>query len=188
MPLKNTRKDTGSIPLEHLEKYRALRKKIDKLCSRLEKIHSDHMVCKAGCTECCMDFSLFPVEYYSILNEIADSEIVINTKAKKESCLFLSDGLCSIYNSRPIICRTHGLPLLFMGEEEWQMSVCELNFTGEDIPEFSESNTFPQDRFNSELFMLNREFVCQHKELGLVETELLSLRELAGRKGPEGPK
>lgn len=38
------------------------------------------------------------------------------------------DGLCSIYESRPMICRTFGLPI--REEEEYIGDICELNFTG----------------------------------------------------------
>ena len=64
-----------------------------------------------------------------------------------------------MYESRPIICRTHGLPLLFMNDEQWELSACELNFTEFDDEEFKEENTFPQDTFNSKLFMINKRFV-----------------------------
>ncbi len=47
-------------------------------------------------------------------------------------CPALLDGLCAVYASRPILCRTHGFPLLYATEEEdgW-LDVCPLNFTDE---------------------------------------------------------
>lgn len=126
-----------------------------------------------------MDFSIFPAEFYSILKETERRGIKINHETPDEACPFLIEGLCSIYESRPLICRTHGLPLLYMGEDAWQMSWCELNFTGKKKnPEFDESNTFPQDRFNSKLFMLNREFVNSLKGKLYSETDLISLKDL----------
>jgi Fe-S-cluster containining protein len=159
-------------------KYTSLRTEADKLCLKLELEHRDNIACVCGCCHCCMDFSIFPVEFHSIVKEAKEKDIIIDNKTTEGACPFLVNGHCSIYGSRPLICRTHGLPLLYMSEDEWQMSWCELNFTGNNIPAFDESNTFPQDRFNSRLFMLNREFVNSLKGKPYSDTDLISLREL----------
>jgi uncharacterized protein len=125
-----------------------------------------------------MDFSIFPVEFHSILEEIRNSTPEYNDTAAEGECLFLVNGLCSIYGSRPVICRTHGLPLLSMGEEEWELNHCVLNFK-EAAPLFDESNTFLQDRYNSKLFLLNREFIKSFREKDYTEFELIPLKELA---------
>jgi hypothetical protein len=126
-----------------------------------------------------MDFSIFPVEFFSILKEISESKINIITDISEDECIFLINGLCSIYSSRPVICRTHGLPLLQMGDDDWQLSYCELNFTGAVLPEFKESDTFPQDLFNSRLFLINREFVKTFKGQKYSVSDLIPLKELA---------
>jgi uncharacterized protein len=169
---------SDNISFTKLIDYFSLRDEIDTLCLKLEEAHKEHIACSAGCHQCCMDFSIFPVEIYSILKEKDGGKININHDVSEGECIFLIEGLCSIYKSRPLICRTHGLPLLFMGEDEWKLSYCELNFTGSNLPEFNESNTFPQDRFNSRLFMLNKEFIKYLKENHYSETDLVSLREL----------
>jgi uncharacterized protein len=133
-----------------------------------------------------MDFRILPVEFYSILEEIKEIDVKLNSEASEGKCPFLSDGLCSIYGSRPVICRTHGLPMLYMGEEEWQLSYCELNFTGENIPEFNGTNTFPQDLYNSKMFMLNRKYISKIKEIPYKETDLISLSELGMVKRRNG--
>jgi uncharacterized protein len=165
--------------LSKLKDYFLLREKIDLLSKRLTDEHKDHLKCEAGCHKCCMDFSIFPVEYFSIHKEINDKKFIINTIEGDGECLFLITGLCSIYESRPLICRTHGLPMFRMGEDEWELSYCELNFTSEELPELNESNTFPQDLYNSKLFLINREFVNSFKDKRYSDTDLLSLRELA---------
>lgn len=169
----------GNTSVTKLIDYFSLRDEIDALCLKLEEAHKEHITCSAGCHQCCMDFSIFPVEIYSILQETDGRKININHEVSEGECVFLIEGLCSIYESRPMICRTHGLPLLFMGEDEWQLSYCELNFTGSNLPEFIELNSFPQDRFNSRLFMINKKFIKFLKENLYSETDLVSLRELA---------
>jgi len=169
----------GHDPYSKLADYLKLRSEVDVLCERLTEAHNENLNCAPGCHKCCMDFRVFPVEFFSILKENENKKVNIRNVAKEGECMFLIDGMCSIYESRPIICRTHGLPILSMGEDDWELSYCELNFTSEDLPEFGESNSFPQDLYNSKLFLINREFVKSNKEKRYSETELLSLKELA---------
>jgi Fe-S-cluster containining protein len=169
---------SGNTSFTKLVNYFSLRDEIDALCMKLEKAHKEHITCSADCHKCCMDFSVFPVEIYSILKETDERKINIYHEVSEGECVFLIEGRCSIYESRPLICRTHGLPLLFMEEDEWQLSYCEFNFTCSNLPEFNESDTFPQDRFNSRLFMINKEFLKSLKENNYSETDLVSLREL----------
>ena len=159
---------------EALKKYLKLRSKIDELADKLHAVHKDHMQCKKGCDLCCMDYQIFPVEFESIKQAIQDKPIE-TTKSKEGSCIFLKEHVCQIYEHRPIICRTHGLPLLFMNDDQWELSACELNFT--EFDDFSEENTFPQDRFNSQLFMLNKEFIKEHQSYK-DEFELLPLHKI----------
>jgi uncharacterized protein len=172
---------SGYLQNSNLADYLTLRRDADILCERLAETHNEHLECVRGRHKCCMDFSIFPVEFFLILKEIKNKKVNVRNVADEGECLFLIDGLCSIYESRPLICRTHGLPLLCMGEDDWELSYCELNFTSEKLPVFGESNTFPQDLYNSKLFLINREFVNSLEDKRYSETDLLSLKELAGQ-------
>ncbi len=163
------------------DQYKLLRAEIDNHSKELEKEHQEQMQCKKGCDMCCMDYSILPIEFHSILNDLKEKKIVpeISAKTKDGDCIFLINHVCTIYNQRPIICRTHGLPLLFMNDSnEWELSACELNFTDFNFEEFTLENTFPQDKFNSKLFMLNKEFISgfQDKEYG--EFDLIPIKKL----------
>jgi len=163
------------------EGYFSLQSQVDQLSHQLEKIHKPHLVCKMGCDLCCMDYSIFPVEFYTIAENLSKQNLKLDLTAVKnnESCVFLKDHKCTIYTERPIICRTHGLPFLYVNEdEEWELSACELNFTEYDTEDFTYENTFPQDRFNSELFMLNKEFIRNFEEQKYGEFDLIPIREL----------
>jgi uncharacterized protein len=175
---ENYRYLPGTTSFSKLAEYFSIRDEIDSLCLKLEEIHKEHFACSPGCHKCCMDFSIFPIEFYSILKEKNGQKTSINQNTSGEDCVFLIEGLCTIYKSRPVICRTHGLPLLFMGEDQWELSYCELNFTGRNMPDLNESNTFPQDRFNSSLFMINREFVNSLENKPYSETDLIPLKDL----------
>ncbi|MBN1819393.1 MAG: YkgJ family cysteine cluster protein [Prolixibacteraceae bacterium] len=128
-----------------------------------------------------MDYKIFPVEFYSIVEELKNNSFNVSDIEKKEAennCIYLKNHECLIYNSRPIICRSHGLPLLYTNDEgEWELSACELNFT-EFENGFTEENTFPQDKFNSKLFMINKKFIQESKEKKFAEFELISIKEI----------
>ena len=140
------------------------------------------MKCRNGCDLCCIDFSVFPVEFYFILNELKKENIKpgINEDLGTEICAFLKNHSCTIYSQRPIMCRTHGLPLLYANDDgEWELSACELNFTEFDFDDFTMENTLPQDKYNSKLFLLNREFIAEFTDNKYSELDLIPLKELA---------
>lgn len=163
------------------ESYVKFREKADQLSHKLEKMHRPHLACKLGCDLCCMDYSIFPLEFYHIANALTERQVKLDLHVapKTEGCVFLKDHKCTIYEERPVICRTHGLPLLYVNEEEeWELSACELNFTEFDTEDFTTENTFPQDRFNSELFLLNKKFIQNFEEQKYEEFDLIPIRDL----------
>ncbi|HYQ56354.1 MAG TPA: YkgJ family cysteine cluster protein [Draconibacterium sp.] len=162
-------------------KYESLQNDIDRLSDSLENLHKTNMRCSAGCDKCCMDYSILPIEFFSIVEalEKRNNTPSINTEADDSSCIFLNNHKCEIYAERPIICRTHGLPLLYMNEDaRWKLSACELNFTEFDMEQFSEENTFPQDKFNSKLFLLNKAFIAENKLENYSAFDLIPIKEL----------
>jgi Fe-S-cluster containining protein len=161
--------------------YYQLRDEIDALCESLEKEHHQHLNCRKGCDLCCMAISVFPVEFYAIkaeLNQESISELPV--PQNNEDCRYLVDHNCVIYPSRPVICRTHGMPLLYrsMEGDDWELSCCELNFTGYRLEDFSPENTYPMDRINSQLFMINKNFVAGFENGKYSETDRIPMAEL----------
>jgi Fe-S-cluster containining protein len=78
-------------------------------------------------------------------------------------CSFLqADGACGIYELRPVVCRSHGLPLQFkdLGEAEGEdlvfRDVCYLNFQAQDISALPPQDVLNLDTLNTLLAMLNR--------------------------------
>lgn len=143
----------------YYEAYYELIEYVDKKIKKLEKIHSDNLVCKKKCSSCCLDTSVLPIEFFSILNMLKQKNIV--PEEENGNCIFLKKDLCTIYEMRPLICRTHGLPLAY-GEDEdplkRNISFCELNFTKE-VPEFGPDNVLDMDEINIELVRLNENFI-----------------------------
>lgn len=166
----------------HFKKYKILLEEIHRHTESLEDIHRNHMKCKNGCDLCCIDFSIFPIEYHIILNEIQKGNENIEPEVKTESnvCAFLKNHSCTIYNHRPIMCRTHGLPLIYANDDgEFELSACELNFTEFDFEDFTMENTMPQDKYNSKLFLLNKEFISEYTDKKYGELDLIPMKKLA---------
>jgi len=94
---------------------------------------------------------------------------VIKREARGEpvTCPLLVDDHCSIYESRPLICRTQGLPLLMEAEDgEREVDFCPLNFTGAGaIDDLDEDHLVPLDALNLRLALLNLEH-CRETGLG----------------------
>ena len=163
---------------EAIKKYLSLSDELDKHCGDLHKLHAAHLNCREGCDQCCMDFGIFPVEYFSIKEQAGEDLKKGQLPASETACPFLVDHRCVIYAARPMICRTQGLPLLFMGEEGWELSACELNFTTFDFEKFTEKNTLPQDKYNSRLYLINKEFIESLPGKPYHALELIPLRRL----------
>jgi len=145
------------------DEYYLLRNQIDKEIERFENMHEIHLQCKIGCDSCCESIGVFPIEFYAIQNELKS-----NTLPKKllkhnftKECRYLINGVCKIYNSRPFICRTQGLPLLYENFEGtgFELSVCQLNFKDVKVATFNMDNSLYMPPFNSKLYLLNRKFI-----------------------------
>jgi uncharacterized protein len=165
-------------------KYIELKRKIERLANHIETIHAGNINCKEGCSSCCINLSVFPFEFYGILYEMElDHFDCLKIEFdEKQTCGFLKNNLCQIYKYRPIICRTHGLPVSFINDDNPneifnEISFCELNFnmSPEKLEKlFDESNILDIDKINSELFRLNHE--SGHKN-----SERIQLKEILNR-------
>ena len=168
---------------KYFKAYKLLRDSIDKVSAKLHGQHKHFMQCRKGCDLCCMDYSILPVEYHFIKNELKknkDKPLVEDNEVSSNGCVFLKNHECTIYRNRPVICRTHGLPLLFTNDNfEWELSTCELNFRQFDYEKFNPDNTFPQDTYNSKLFMLNKEFIAEGGKEQYGDFDLIPLKSLA---------
>jgi Fe-S-cluster containining protein len=132
-------------------------------------MHHQRMQCKAGCSSCCQAFKVLPIEFDYISEKLAEVGIVNKRKVEKGQCKFLIDNNCSIYEHRPIICRSHGFPLVRLNEEveEYEVSYCHLNFKAFPLESFNAENVYFEDKFNSILNQANRQYI---KEMSLEET------------------
>lgn len=124
------------LPDRTLANYYALRDRVDAFARRVTEGFATSLACRAGCDSCCRHLTLFPVEAYALaaaLRLLPEGEqAMIRARAQAATpaaCPLLVDGVCRLYDARPLICRTHGLPLLVLAADSKSVDYCPLNFT-----------------------------------------------------------
>jgi uncharacterized protein len=154
--------------------YKKFIEQVDLLSAKFQARYSKHLVCRAGCSGCCHHhLSVFAVEaeetraaieslpapIRASVEEQAREVIKREALGEKVACPLLVDDRCSIYESRPLICRTQGLPLLLETEDgEQEVDFCPLNFTGAGAADdLDEEHLVPLDALNMRLALLNLE-------------------------------
>lgn len=108
-----------------------------------------------GCAKCCYtDISIFEVEAKNLrswFTSLPDEKKLELTNYWKEpsqetrsfsgevvsSCVFLHNETCTVYEARPLICRTQGHALNFQEEDKSYVDICPLN---EDMLESLQSS------------------------------------------------
>ncbi|MFP5384822.1 MAG: YkgJ family cysteine cluster protein [Bacteriovoracia bacterium] len=175
-----------------------LYKKVDEFEKRLS--FKEKLLCKEACSRCCYtDISVFEVEanfirqWFKHLHpdvqeklradwSLPSSESMNFANKLTTSCPFLIDERCSIYNARPLICRTQGLPLKFSMDEGVFVDICPLNEDLLDAADMSE--VLNLDLLNMILVQLEREDsgASDRKRVKLsdLKNELLEKKEKCG--------
>jgi hypothetical protein len=163
--------------------YRDLQEKVDQICREIEADFGPCLSCHAGCDGCCRHLSLFPIEAAALaaaLNDLpGDQAERIRRRARGASpegpCPLLENGVCLLYSARPIICRTHGLPLLTLRDGNRTIDFCPLNFRG--ISSLPGKAVIDLDRLNTTLAAINALFIAELPETASPEKDRLTIAE-----------
>lgn len=155
----------------------SLYREVDEKVAVLTVRHGDRIRCRNGCDPCCVDgITVFEVEAENIRGAHGPllSEAEPHPPGK---CAFLDeDGACRIYESRPYVCRTQGLPLRWIEEKACGVTVemrdiCPLNEEGAPVESLSPESCWTLGPFEARLAGLQR-------RAGGGETERIALRSL----------
>ena len=148
--------------------YIDLLKNVDAAMEKLSRLHGPEMKCAPGCDECCraprsallIEGFFMSIALRRKLDESRLNKLLERACADPETCPFLNgEGLCVIYEARPLICRTHGAPLLVDTGDEVGVSFCRLNFTARDRNEpFEQDDVIDTIDINRRLAELNDRF------------------------------
>jgi Fe-S-cluster containining protein len=169
--------------MDSLKNYRTLVERIDALSRRIETDFCAQIACRRGCDACCRHLSLFWVEGVALAQALdALPEPVaerIRERARQATadgpCPLLEAGACLLYAARPIICRTHGLPLLTGEGEARRIDFCPENFRGIDT--LPAGAVIDLDRLNTTLAAINALFVSEAFHGQAPEQERITIAE-----------
>lgn len=112
---------------------------LDQRVQELYAMHATRLVCRKGCHTCCVEgLTVFEAEGENVRRHHAD--LLLGGDPHPEgACAFLDpEGACRIYEHRPYVCRTQGLPLRWIeevadGAPVEMRDICPLNDQGEPL-------------------------------------------------------
>lgn len=102
--------------------HRALVARVDAFERAVRARRAADVACRAGCSACCRtQLTVCDVEAALVREGIAALDAASRARIAArgaapdpDRCAFLEDdGRCAIYEVRPLVCRTHGLPLRY---------------------------------------------------------------------------
>jgi hypothetical protein len=170
------------------DRLRELFSKVDTFFAATKQKHGAAITCHAGCDDCCKRrFSVTMLEADAIrqaLSELSDDDK--ETLAKRAShlegtdCPALGDdGRCAVYAARPMICRTHGLPIRFTEARNGRslpiVDACPKNFSGLDLAGIEPKSVLDQATLSTVLLALDAAYAdeCGFSRGGRVEMTAL---------------
>jgi Fe-S-cluster containining protein len=154
--------------------------RIDAHCERVEQDHAEQLECAPGCSSCChRQLTVFAIEAerirrwldsqrglapYEPTDAAAAGHPALLLATDEEACALLDRaGRCRIYPVRPVICRTHGLPLAIEDDDgAVRGDVCPLNFSaGSGLSAVPSEDFLSLKTTNTVLATLNARFEAE---------------------------
>ncbi len=145
-----------------LENYHRLLNKVDELCKGITCLLGDALVCRPSCSSCCIPISVFPVEVAALVEatgSLSSGQYLLLKKQLSltrddDKCPLLFEDQCLLYKARPIICRTHGLPVMITeGDGQRRVDVCPLNC--KEFKQLPGNAIIDLEQLNTLLFSIN---------------------------------
>ena len=150
----------------------ALHREVDAAAAPLQRQHRERLQCRRGCHDCCVDgLTVFEVEAERI--RAAHPRLLAEGRPHPPgACAFLDgEGACRIYDARPYVCRTQGLPLRWLDRDPSGATV-----EYRDICPLNELESAPLEALDAD--------ACW--ELGPFESRLAQLQRSTEATGPVG--
>jgi Fe-S-cluster containining protein len=171
-----TKKDN---PFDH---YTQLLAKADQMFDIAAARHPGQFQCGAGCYACCQPgLTVTHVEAARIrewLSDHAELSRVIRSGdgmlADQGYCGMLdADGRCSIYEVRPLICRSHGMPVSWKTDEAEARDCCPLNFKEIDLDSLDPGDVLSLDKLNMILSAVDHAYDSEKSGERVLITDLV---------------
>jgi len=146
-----------------LKNYTALVGRVDRHVKQVAQDYSHAIACQKGCDSCCRLLNLFPVEAFALslafscLDKSCQEIAMAALERQNKECPLLVQGECLLYPARPIICRTHGFPLVFKKKAQTLVDFCPKNF--KHMTSFPKESLLDLDQLNTLLSAINQHFL-----------------------------
>lgn len=150
-----------------LDNYGKLCGYCDSFFLSVQKRYAGELKCKKGCSACCELHSVCGLEAHTVAACLAKKSLPRTQKRKNRSrCALCVNRECIAYPARPVICRTHGVPLL-LDKGKTVASSCGLNFAGCDVAALPRAHVLDTTAVTGNLIRLNMAFCMAlgHREL-----------------------
>ncbi len=148
---------------ELVEKLQKLHNEVDVQVGSLEKQLGDMLKCGKGCSECCIDdLTVFEIEAENIRKFHSDF-LLGSDPAPEGVCAFQdANGACRIYEHRPYVCRTQGLPLRWMDYDDYDdlvemRDICPVNDAEKSVLKLEQGQVWAIGPFEERLAKLQVE-------------------------------
>lgn len=168
-------------PLERLAQLAA---KVDAFFSRVEARHGPQMECRSGCHDCCLPgLSVTKVEARALrdalllLSEEQRAKLKARVALPRDRCVLLDEqGRCSVYHARPMICRSHGVPIRIRDQRGLPLiDACFRNFRERGAESMPSEDVLDQESLSKILLAID---ALDAQETGRIPGERISLDEL----------
>lgn len=154
--------------------YQELAAKVDAFFGRVRGRYPDALHCEMGCSACCnQHLSVIVTEFRRIAQAVlalpaegrAALSVRLDAGRADPRCPLLDDaGACRVYAARPMICRSHGLPIVVPAALAAAdaapapgRDVCPLNFTaGPPVEDIDADCVLDLSHFDRVLGLIDR--------------------------------
>lgn len=172
------------------ERYRELCDKVDAFFARVEARHRDEVHCDRGCYDCCdVQLTVTGVEATAVraawlaLDEERRAAVRATWREGATACAALDrQGRCAVYEGRPLVCRSHGVPVRFAtrrgdhaGPSLPVIETCIHNFTTAGPEAADKDCVLDQTTLSAMLLLVDREDAAATERDPLARYELADL-------------
>lgn len=171
-----------------LGRYDDLLGEVGQAFDAIRERQSRHMLCRSGCSDCCRArLSMTHVETAYLRRNLAQlprerrADVAARAQRdKQEYCPALDpEGRCGIYEVRPLICRSFGVPLRRASREPLiqpsTIDVCDKNFTNTSLAVLPQLDILEHDPLTATLNAIDGEYCSRH---ALHDYERIPLRQI----------
>lgn len=144
-----------------------LGRKVEAHVGAVSGRHARRMHCGRGCHACCQPgLTVGPAEAARLRMFLEDAAAAARVRSLAAEnpwhgtrCALLdAEGVCSVYEARPLVCRAHGVPQQVRDEGAGRRDACELNFTDVELSSLESRDVLDLDVVHTVLAVIHARF------------------------------